>query len=150
MYCHVYEWPCTGFGLMIGFIGLFYTARDYTLRFTITHARTHRHAHTGVHSHVFTSHFLIAASNGGCSPSLGFPNYLRPQLPAFHSNSSQWLNPRNSLTQWITQQFTNQLTQPNWLTPLHLLSYLSHLDTDRTENTVHLLFTVRCLLTAVF
>jgi hypothetical protein len=32
-----------GFGLMIGFIGLCDTAWDYTLQFTITHARAHTH-----------------------------------------------------------------------------------------------------------
>jgi hypothetical protein len=31
---------------MIGFIGLFDTARDYTLQFTITHTHTHTHTHT--------------------------------------------------------------------------------------------------------
>jgi hypothetical protein len=30
-----------GFGLMTEFIGLFDTARDYTLQFTITHASVH-------------------------------------------------------------------------------------------------------------
>jgi hypothetical protein len=33
---------------------------------------------------VFTSRCLIAASNGDRSPSSGFPNCLRPQLPASH------------------------------------------------------------------
>jgi hypothetical protein len=49
---------------MTGFIGLFDTARDYTLQFTITHthAHTHTHTHTGVHSHIFISRFLVAAS----------------------------------------------------------------------------------------
>jgi hypothetical protein len=43
----------TGFGLMTGFIGLFGTARDYTLRFTITHTHTHTHTHkhTQTHTH---------------------------------------------------------------------------------------------------
>jgi hypothetical protein len=53
-----------GFGLMIGFIGLFLnTAHDYTLQFT------------DVHSHIFTSRCSVAAFNGGHSPSYGFPNY---------------------------------------------------------------------------
>jgi hypothetical protein len=30
-------WLYTGFGLMIGFVGLFDTARDYSLQFTISH-----------------------------------------------------------------------------------------------------------------
>jgi hypothetical protein len=53
---------------MIGFIDLFETARDYTLQYTVTHT---------VHSHVFTSRCSAAASNGGRSPSSGFPNYPR-------------------------------------------------------------------------
>jgi hypothetical protein len=36
-YYQVYEWLHTGFELVIGFILLFDTARDYTLLFTITH-----------------------------------------------------------------------------------------------------------------
>jgi hypothetical protein len=36
----VFSHDCvTGFGMMAGFIGLFDTARDYTLRFTITRTR---------------------------------------------------------------------------------------------------------------
>jgi hypothetical protein len=34
-------WLYTGFGLIIGFIGPFNTARDYTLQFTHTHIHTH-------------------------------------------------------------------------------------------------------------
>jgi hypothetical protein len=38
-YCHAYECDYkTGFGLMIGFVGHFHTARDCTLQFTVTHA----------------------------------------------------------------------------------------------------------------
>jgi hypothetical protein len=33
---------------------------------------------------VFTSRCLVAASNGGRSPSSGFPNSLQPQIPASH------------------------------------------------------------------
>jgi hypothetical protein len=36
-------WLWTGFGFMIGFIGLLDTARDYILQFTITHTYTHTH-----------------------------------------------------------------------------------------------------------
>jgi hypothetical protein len=75
------EWLQTGFGLMIGFIGLFDTARDYNLQFTVMHI------HTIVHSRVFTS-LMVTASNGGRSPSSGFPNCPRSQLPA--SNSNPW------------------------------------------------------------
>jgi hypothetical protein len=38
---HVWMWLQTGFGLMIRFIVLFYTACDYTLQFTVTHTHTH-------------------------------------------------------------------------------------------------------------
>jgi hypothetical protein len=38
---------------MTGFIGLFDTARNYTLQFAVKH--THTHTHTNVHSHVFTA-----------------------------------------------------------------------------------------------
>jgi hypothetical protein len=37
-----------GFGFVIGFIGLFDTARDYTLHFTV------KYTHTSVPSHGFT------------------------------------------------------------------------------------------------
>jgi hypothetical protein len=78
-----------GFGLMIGFIGLFDTEGDYTLQFTITH--------TSVLSHVFDSRCSVAASNGGRSPSSGFLIYPRHQLPGSHRNSSQRLNLSSSL-----------------------------------------------------
>jgi hypothetical protein len=93
----------TGFGWMTGFIGLFDTAHDYTLQFTVTHTHTHTHArtHTLV-STVSTSSCLVAASNSRRSPSSGFLNYPRPQLPASHSNSSQWLNPISPLTKSLT------------------------------------------------
>jgi hypothetical protein len=65
------------FGFMKGFIGLFDTARDYTLQFTITHTQT------SVHSHVFTSRYSVAASNSGCSPSAGLPNCPRASATSF-------------------------------------------------------------------
>jgi hypothetical protein len=68
------------------------------------------YTHTSVHSHVFISRCSVAASNGGRSPSSGFPNCPRPQLPASHSSSSQRLN---SAVLWLTQSLTNQLTQLN-------------------------------------
>jgi hypothetical protein len=37
---------------------------------------------TSVHCHVIAGRCSVAASNGGRSPSSGFPNYPRPQLPA--------------------------------------------------------------------
>jgi hypothetical protein len=72
------------------------------------HFTIHCYTHTSVHSHVFTSRCLVAASNSGHSPSSGFPNYPRPQLPASHSNSSQRLNPNS-----LTQSLTNQLSWPS-------------------------------------
>jgi hypothetical protein len=48
---------------LVGFIGLFDTARDYTSQLTVTH--------TNVHSHVFTSRCLVAAFKRGRSPSPG-------------------------------------------------------------------------------
>jgi hypothetical protein len=56
---------------MARFIGPFDTAHDYALHFNITHT----HTYTSVHSHVFTSRRLAAASNSGSSASSGFPNY---------------------------------------------------------------------------
>jgi hypothetical protein len=97
----------TSFGLVIGFIGLFDRARDYTLQFSVTH--THTHTHTSVHSHVSTSRRSVAASNSGLFPSSGLPNCPRPQLPASNSNSSQLLN----LSSSFANSLTNQLTQLN-------------------------------------
>jgi hypothetical protein len=97
--CHVYERLETGFVLMIGFIELFDTARDYTLLL-------HTHTITRVYSHVFTRPCSVAASNGGRSLSSGFPNYPRPQLPASNSKSSQRLNLSSPLTHSV-----NSVTQ---------------------------------------
>jgi hypothetical protein len=58
---------------------------------------THTHTHTPVPSHVFVSRCLVAASNGGRSPSCGFPNGPRPQLSASNRNSSRQ-NRNSSLT----------------------------------------------------
>jgi hypothetical protein len=81
-------------------------------------------SHTQVFSGccVFYS-LLVTASNGGHSPSSGFPNCSRSQLPATHSNSSKRLNPRSSLTNSVTHQPTNstQLTHPS-LTVLLIIS----------------------------
>jgi hypothetical protein len=45
------------------------------------------------------------ASSGGCSPSSGFLNCPRPQLPASHSNSSQQLSKTKlSYDQWSVSQ----------------------------------------------
>jgi hypothetical protein len=42
-------------------------------------------SHSSVHSRIFISCFLAAAFSGGHPPHSGFPNGLRPQLPASHS-----------------------------------------------------------------
>jgi hypothetical protein len=55
-----------------GFIGLFNTARDYTLQFSITHTQTHTHA--SVHSHVFTSRCSVEASTADVPLPLGSRN----------------------------------------------------------------------------
>jgi hypothetical protein len=47
---------------------------------------------------------LVAASNGGCSPSFRFPNCPRPQLRPSNSNSSQRLNPSSPLTHQLTDR----------------------------------------------
>jgi hypothetical protein len=70
---------------------------------------------------------LVAASKGGRSPSSGFPNYIRPQLPASHCNSSQLLNLSSSLTDWLIDWLTQSLTtQLNWLTPLTVIKCLAY------------------------
>jgi hypothetical protein len=83
-------WLWMGFRLVIGFIELFDTARDYTLQFTVTHI--------SVHSQSLYCRCLVAAFNGGRSPSSGFPNCPRPQLPASKSKSTQQLKPNSPLT----------------------------------------------------
>jgi hypothetical protein len=50
---------------------------------------------------------LVAASNGRHSPSSGFPNCPRPQLPASNSNCSHRLNCNSSLTHLLTHSPTN-------------------------------------------
>jgi hypothetical protein len=56
-----------------------HTTRDYTLQITITYRL--------VLSVSLHCHCLVAASNGGSSPSSAFPNCPRPQLLASHCNS---------------------------------------------------------------
>jgi hypothetical protein len=73
------------------------------------------HTQTSVHSHVVIIRCLVAASNGGRSPSSGFRNCPWPQLPASHSNSSQRLNLNSSLS----NSPTNQLS---WLCPAYNIS----------------------------
>jgi hypothetical protein len=66
--------------------------------------------HTSVHSHVFTSRYAVAATNGGRSPSSGFSSYPRPQLPASKSNnSSQLIPPVISLTHYLFTYWLSSL-----------------------------------------
>jgi hypothetical protein len=76
------------------------------------HFTFHYYIHTSAHSHVFTSRCFVAASKGRRYPSSGFPNCLRPQLPASHSNSSQRLNSSSYITNSLTHQPTH------WFSPL--------------------------------
>jgi hypothetical protein len=43
----------------------------------------------------------IAVGHGRCSLYAGFLNCPWPQLPASHSNGSQWLNPNGYITNWM-------------------------------------------------
>jgi hypothetical protein len=107
-------WLQTGFGLS----GLIDTARDYTVRFTITHTQN------SGHSHIFTSRCSIAASNRGCSPYSGFPNYPRPQLTSSHSNGSHPLNRTSSLCQSLTSQL-NWLNSPQSQSQSYFMTHKS-------------------------
>jgi hypothetical protein len=62
------------------------------LRFTV-HCCTHQCLQSRLHWR-----YLLAASNGGRTPSSGYPSSPRLQLPASHSNSSQRLNRGSYLT----------------------------------------------------
>jgi hypothetical protein len=108
------EWLEADFGLLIGFTGLFDTAREYTLQFTITHT----HTHTSVLNRVFISRRLVATYNGRRSPFSVFPNCPRSQLRASHSNSSQRLNLNSPLTHSLTNQLLFTSLNSNKLTPV--------------------------------
>jgi hypothetical protein len=65
-----------------------------------------------------TSHCLVLASNSGHSPSSGFPNCLRPQLPACNRNRSQ-LKPSVYLTHslipyWLHYRIENIVPLLQW------------------------------------
>jgi hypothetical protein len=107
---------------MTRFVVHFDTARDYTLLVTITHTLV---------STVTPSLSLLGSFfQRRTFPFSGFPNYPRPQLSVSHSNSSQRLNPRGSLTNSPTNQLFTNCTNSSWL---------QHLGTDRVENTALLL-----------
>jgi hypothetical protein len=73
------------------------------------HFAVHCYTHTLVPTVMSSLSSLVVASNGGCSPSFGFPKYTRPHLPASNSNSPLWLNLNSSLRDWLTQSLTNSL-----------------------------------------
>jgi hypothetical protein len=105
--------PIEGFVLMTGFIELFYTGRDNTLEFTITH--------TLVSTVTSSLPLLGSGFQRRSSPSSGFPNCPRPQLPASNSSSSQRLSTNTPLSHSPTNS-------------IHL---------NRTNSTVCLLITSR-------
>jgi hypothetical protein len=84
-----------------------------------THAHTRARAHTTVHSYVCISRCSVAASNGGFSPSFGFPYYPVRQLPASHSNSSQRLKLSGPLSNLVTHSLTHSLTNQRLFTSLN-------------------------------
>jgi hypothetical protein len=86
---------------------------------------------------------LAAASNGGRSPSSGFPKCHRPQVPASHSNSSQRLNPSRPLTHSLTHSLTKQLLTDSSLILAPNLSCL-HLCTDSAEKTLPIIVVTSC------
>jgi hypothetical protein len=57
----------------------------------------------------------VLSGNGGRSPSSGFPNCPRPQLPASNRNSSQGLNRSGPLTHSLTPSPNNSLHSPHRL-----------------------------------
>jgi hypothetical protein len=106
-YCHVILVSIDGFLLVIRFIELLKvvtTRKDYALTVIHTSQITIGHTRSSQSVTVFTSHCLVASSNGGHSPSSGFLNCPQPQLPTSHSNSSQQLNPSGYLTNSLTHQ----------------------------------------------
>jgi hypothetical protein len=90
---------------MIGFIGLFDTARGYTLQFTIMHT------HASIHSHVFSRRCSVVAFNGGRSSSSVFPNYPYVSATSFSQQQLTMTGPQE-FSNWLTHQTTNwaQLT----------------------------------------
>jgi hypothetical protein len=76
---------------MTGFIGLFDTARDYTLQYTVN-------THTSVHSHVFTSRCSVAASNDWNSLFVGSRTVPGLIYELLTSTAHSDLSPSNPLT----------------------------------------------------
>jgi hypothetical protein len=91
-----------GFGLVVGFVEhlqLVTTSKYYALTVLHTSQISIGHTRSSQSVTVFTSRCLAAAFDGGRSPSSGFPNCPRPQLPTPLGNSSQQ-----------PQQLSNSLT----------------------------------------
>jgi hypothetical protein len=138
-----YRWD---FGLMIGFIGPFDIARNYTNK-SLSHTDLCYQFVT-----VFICLCLVAASNGERSTSCGFPNYPRPQLPASHSNSSQRLNCSSSLTNSTNSSITPLANSS--LTVLRIISRHGLHRKHRSSVAVYgpvssCLFRTRCLATGL-
>jgi hypothetical protein len=127
---------------------------DYTLQFSVTHTHTHTHTHTSVHSHVVSSRFPVTASNRGHSGTIRVS-----QRPASNSNGSKRLSRSCYLTdstQLTAYKISARIAQKTpslccclivkWRIPL-LQAQPS--GTDSSENIIPLLFTDRCLVTAV-
>jgi hypothetical protein len=84
-------WLQTGLGLVIVFIGYLQTP-DFKYQrqsYWVTHTKGRCNYNTRKVFSVFTSRWLVAASNGGRSLSSGFPNWPVPQLPVSHFSQLQ-------------------------------------------------------------
>jgi hypothetical protein len=90
-----------GVGLVIGFIRLFDTARDYNLQFTVTHTLLP----------TVTSPLLLLGSGfqRRTFPSLCFPGLSLALATGFSQLLNRISSLTNSLTDWLTQSLTNQL-----------------------------------------
>jgi hypothetical protein len=98
-----------GFELLIGFIEplqIVTTSTDYRITRLHTSEIAIGYIRSSQSATVFTGRCLVTASKGGRSPSSGFSNCPRSQLPVSLSNSSQKLNPSS----YLTYELTNQLT----------------------------------------
>jgi hypothetical protein len=95
---------------------------------------------------VFTSRCLVAASNGGRSPSSGFPNCPLPQLPSSVNNGSQRLNLSCSLTISVTQQPTKCLITPRHVPHRKHLSSLLWFNFCRVNTEMAYALFISCVL----
>jgi hypothetical protein len=91
-HCHLYEcddrWGFDWYSYLLHT----YTAPYYTSQITIGQTRSSESVR------IFTNRCLVATSIGRRFPYSGFPNCLRPQLPASQSNNSQQLNSSGPIT----------------------------------------------------